>query len=118
MKIIELKETITASNDRDAEALRLRLREAGTLLINLMSSPGSGKTMLARSLPSILPELTVEEALEITRIHSVAGQLRDNSGVVTERPFRAPHHSASIPALVGGGAKALETASVSPAARG
>lgn len=80
---------------------------AGNHNLLMVGSPGSGKTMLARSLPSILPELTVEEALEITRIHSVAGQLRDNSGVVTERPFRAPHHSASIPALVGGGAKAL-----------
>ena len=72
-----------------------------------MGSPGSGKTMLARSLPSILPELTVEEALEITRIHSVAGQLKSESGIVSERPFRSPHHSASIPALVGGGTKAL-----------
>ena len=61
--------------------------------------------MLARSIPSILPELTMQESLEITRIHSVAGELK--GGIVTERPFRAPHHSASIPALVGGGSKAL-----------
>lgn len=80
---------------------------AGNHNLLMVGSPGSGKTMLARSLPSILPELTVEEALEITRIHSVAGQLKDNCGIVTERPFRAPHHSASIPALVGGGARAL-----------
>ena len=79
---------------------------AGNHNMLMIGSPGSGKTMLARSLPSILPELTLEEALEITRIHSVAGQLK-GGGIVTERPFRAPHHSASIPALVGGGTRAL-----------
>lgn len=80
---------------------------AGNHNLLMIGSPGSGKTMLARSIPSILPDLTIEESLEITRIHSVAGELRGRSGVVTERPFRAPHHSASIPALVGGGTKAL-----------
>ena len=78
---------------------------AGNHNLLMIGSPGSGKTMLARSIPSILPDLTMEESLEITRIHSVAGELR--GGIVTERPFRAPHHSASIPALVGGGSKAL-----------
>ena len=73
----------------------------------LIGTPGSGKTMLARSIPSILPELTNEESLEITKIHSVAGVLPRGAGIVTERPFRSPHHSASIPALVGGGSKAL-----------
>ena len=62
--------------------------------------------MLARSIPSILPELTLEEALEITKIHSVTGATRE-TGVVMQRPFRAPHHGASAPALVGGGARAL-----------
>ncbi|MCR5809106.1 MAG: YifB family Mg chelatase-like AAA ATPase [Clostridiales bacterium] len=80
---------------------------AGNHNLLMIGSPGSGKTMLARSIPSILPELTMEESLEITRIHSVAGELRDRGGMITERPFRAPHHSASIPALVGGGTKAL-----------
>ncbi|MCR5610761.1 MAG: YifB family Mg chelatase-like AAA ATPase [Clostridiales bacterium] len=79
---------------------------AGNHNLLLIGSPGSGKTMLARSIPSILPEITMEESLEITRIHSVAGELRGR-GVITERPFRAPHHSASIPSLVGGGSKAL-----------
>lgn len=79
---------------------------AGNHNLLLIGSPGSGKTMLARSIPSILPELSMQESLEITRIHSVAGELRGR-GVVTERPFRAPHHSASIPALVGGGSNAL-----------
>lgn len=80
---------------------------AGNHNLLMIGSPGSGKTMLARSIPSILPELSMEESLEITRIHSVAGELRGGSGIITERPFRAPHHSASIPALVGGGSKAL-----------
>ena len=80
---------------------------AGNHNILMIGSPGSGKTMLARSIPSILPELTMEESLEITRIHSVAGELRGKGGIITERPFRSPHHSASIPALVGGGSRAL-----------
>jgi magnesium chelatase family protein len=80
---------------------------AGGHNLMLIGTPGSGKTMLARSVPSILPELTFEEALEITKIHSVTGALRGGNGIIAERPFRAPHHSASTAALVGGGAKAL-----------
>lgn len=76
---------------------------AGGHNLLLCGTPGSGKTMLARAIPSILPELTFEEALEITQIHSLVGQ----RGLVRERPFRAPHHGASAAALVGGGAKAL-----------
>ena len=79
---------------------------AGGHNLLLIGTPGSGKTMLARSIPSILPELTLEEALEITKIHSVTGATRE-TGVVMQRPFRAPHHGASAPALVGGGARAL-----------
>lgn len=79
---------------------------AGGHNLLMIGTPGSGKTMLARSIPSILPELTLEEALEITKIHSVSG-LTAGRGVVTERPFRAPHHGASAPALVGGGTRAL-----------
>jgi len=80
---------------------------AGGHNLMLIGTPGSGKTMLARSVPSILPELTFEEALEITKIHSITGALRGVDGIIAERPFRAPHHSASTAALVGGGAKAL-----------
>ncbi len=80
---------------------------AGGHNILFIGTPGSGKTMLARSIPSILPPLSNEEALEITKIHSVSGMLKGNSGIVSQRPFRSPHHSASIPSIVGGGTRAL-----------
>lgn len=79
---------------------------AGGHNLLMVGTPGSGKTMLARSIPSILPELTLEESLEITKIHSVAGTTREH-GIILERPFRAPHHGASSAALVGGGQRAL-----------
>ena len=65
--------------------------------------PGSGKTMLARRLPSILPELTYEESLEITKIYSAAGLLDPSEGLINHRPFRSPHHTISTAALIGGG---------------
>jgi len=77
---------------------------AGGHNILMCGTPGSGKTMLARRIPSILPPLTVEEALEVTRIHSVAGKLSDGMALVTRRPFRAPHHTVSDAGLLGGGA--------------
>lgn len=83
----------------------LEIAVAGGHNILFIGPPGSGKTMLARSVPSILPPLSFEEALETTKIHSVAGEL-DNFGLVCERPFRSPHHSASMAALTGGGTKA------------
>ena len=69
----------------------------------MIGSPGSGKTMLARRIPSILPPLTVEEALEVSRIHSVAGGEKGGGAFVARRPFRAPHHTASSIGLLGGG---------------
>lgn len=74
---------------------------AGAHNIIMVGSPGAGKTMLASRIPSILPALTLHEALEITRIHSVAGMLKE--GLIAERPFRAPHHTVSDVALIGGG---------------
>lgn len=69
----------------------------------LIGPPGAGKTMLSKRLPSILPPLTLDEALETTKIHSVAGRLGKSSGLITQRPFRNPHHTISDVALVGGG---------------
>jgi magnesium chelatase family protein len=65
--------------------------------------PGAGKTLLARSLPSILPKLSIEEALEVTRIYSVNDMLPTDSPLIRHRPFRAPHHTISHAGLVGGG---------------
>jgi magnesium chelatase family protein len=84
----------------------LEIAAAGGHNLLMIGVPGSGKTMLARCLPGILPEMTQEEAFETTRIHSVAGLIRPGSGIMTQRPFRTPHHSASMPALIGGGANA------------
>ncbi len=81
----------------------LELAAAGGHNVILIGPPGAGKTMLARRLPTILPPLTLHEALETTKIHSVAGALAAEAALVTTRPFRAPHHTISDVALVGGG---------------
>ena len=72
----------------------------------MIGVPGSGKTMLARCLPSILPPLTFQESLETTRIHSIAGKLQPGAGLMVTRPFSAPHHTASVSSLIGGGSNA------------
>ena len=81
----------------------LEIAAAGGHNCIMIGSPGSGKTMLARRLPTILPELSFEEALEITKIHSIAGKVNAGGGLITTRPFRDPHHTISAASLVGGG---------------
>jgi magnesium chelatase family protein len=96
---VDLKDVKGQAHGRRA----LEIAAAGGHNLIFVGPPGSGKTMLARRLPGILPPLTFSEALEVTRIHSVAGLLKNRGRLVRDRPFRSPHHSASGPSLVGGG---------------
>ena len=82
----------------------VEISAAGMHNILLLGSPGSGKTMIARRIPSILPDLTFEESLEVTKIYSISGLL-NNKGLINKRPFRSPHHTASRTSMAGGGAK-------------
>ncbi|MBQ8444134.1 MAG: YifB family Mg chelatase-like AAA ATPase [Clostridia bacterium] len=81
----------------------LEIAAAGGHNLIMIGPPGSGKSMLAKCFPSILPDLTFDEALEVTKIHSIAGELDADKGIVNIRPFRSPHHTASTVALTGGG---------------
>ena len=81
----------------------MEISAAGGHNIILIGPPGSGKTMIAKRIPSILPPMTLKEALETTKIYSVSGKLKTNKGLLYERPFRSPHHTISDVALVGGG---------------
>ena len=81
----------------------LEIAAAGNHNVLLIGSPGTGKTMLAQRMPSILPDLTFDEALEVTKIHSIAGMLNKNDPLIIHRPFRSPHHTISSSGLSGGG---------------
>lgn len=83
----------------------LEIAVSGGHNVLFVGAPGTGKSMLAKCIPTIMPDMTFEEALETTKIHSVAGVLSDEEGIVVKRPFRSPHHTASTVSLTGGGSK-------------
>lgn len=106
-----LEETITEENSVDFSQIRgqenvkqaAKLAAAGMLNLLMIGPPGSGKTMIARRIPTILPPMTREESVEVTKIYSVCGLLPPGKALISERPFRAPHHTVSVSAMVGGG---------------
>lgn len=112
-KHILLKEFLTSLEEVEFDMSDIRGQEhakrgleiaaAGGHNVLLKGPPGSGKTLTARALPSILPSLTLDEALEVTKIYSISGLL-DHAGIITKRPFRSPHHTTSHIGLIGGGA--------------
>ncbi len=112
--VVEVRELFAADGNRYAEDFSdvrgqarvkraLEIAAAGGHNVLMIGSPGSGKTMLARRMPTIMPPLTLSEALETTKIHSVAGKLGTHRGLLSLRPFRTPHHLTSQVALIGGG---------------
>jgi magnesium chelatase family protein len=111
---VDLSEVRGQSQARRA----LEVAAAGGHNLLMVGSPGAGKTMLARRLPTILPELAREEALEATQLHSVAGLVGASQGLLRARPFRAPHHSVSMVGLLGGGSTSVRPGEVSLAHHG
>lgn len=100
---ISFTEDFSDVKGQDSVKRALEIAAAGGHNLLMIGPPGSGKTMLAKRLPSILPDLTYDEALEITKIYSAAGILKEKEGIIRYRPFMSPHHTISSSALVGGG---------------